>query len=70
MDEKRHTSRHLDDYLQVGQAAAFFGVSRSTLRNWGRSAKLKASRHPLNGYRLYRKADLQALLQALENDKS
>jgi len=39
--------------LTVGEAAAFLGVSPSTLRNWDRAGRLKAGRHPINGYRLY-----------------
>ncbi len=53
----------LGDYLTVGEAASTLGVSRSTLRNWDRSGKLKAYRHPVNGYRLYSKMELESLLQ-------
>lgn len=53
------------DYLTVQQAATMLGVSAATLRNWDRSGKLRATRHPLNGYRLYLKADLAKLLQDL-----
>lgn len=55
----------LDDYLTVAQAAEYLGVSPSTLRNWDRSGKLKARRHPLNRYRLYRREDLDRLLQMI-----
>ncbi len=48
------------DYLTVNDAAAFLGVSGATLRNWDRSGKLKAFRHPANGYRLYSMEDLIA----------
>ena len=51
------------DYLTVSAAARLLGVSASTLRNWDRSGKLKAARHPLNKYRLYRRDDLEALLK-------
>jgi len=36
--------------LTVAEAAELLGVSASTLRNWDRAGKLKASRHPVNGY--------------------
>ena len=52
-------------YMTVGEAGEFLGVSASTLRNWDRQGKLKAFRHPLNGYRLYHKKDLKALLSKL-----
>jgi site-specific DNA-methyltransferase (adenine-specific) len=49
-------------YLTVAEAAALLGVTPTTLRNWDRSGKLKAVRHPVNGYRLYPQAELEALL--------
>lgn len=52
----------LGDYLTVAQAAEYLGVSASTLRNWDRTGKLKARRHPLNGYRLYRREDMDQIL--------
>ena len=55
----------VQDYLQIKAAAAFLGVSSSTLRNWERAGKLIAHRHPINGYRLYRKTDLEAILAAI-----
>lgn len=60
---------NLQDYLQIKAAAAFLGVSVNTLRNWERSGKLKTYRNPINGYRLYRKADLEALLAAVEGSE-
>jgi MerR family transcriptional regulator, copper efflux regulator len=51
------------DYLTIRQAAERLGVSVETLRNWDRAGKLKAFRHPLNRYRLYRREDLEALLR-------
>ena len=56
----------LSEYLTVSEAAKTLGVSSSTLRNWDRSGKLKARRHPVNGYRLYKRADLEALLREVE----
>jgi len=51
------------DYLQIREAAQVLGVSEQTLRNWDRAGKLRAHRHPINGYRLYRATDLHALLR-------
>ncbi len=53
----------LGDYLTVGEAASTLGVSRSTLRNWDKKGRLKPYRHPLNGYRLYNRNELDALLR-------
>lgn len=54
------------EYLRIKAAAAVLGVSVNTLRNWERSGKLVAYRHPVNGHRLYRRADLDALLESVE----
>ncbi len=54
----------LDEYLTVKMAAEFLGVSPSTLRNWDRAGKLKPHRHPMNQYRLYRRAELEAVLRS------
>lgn len=59
------SSTNLRDYLTVAQAANVLGVSASTLRNWDRRGKLCALRHPVNTYRLYRRADLDHLLDLL-----
>ena len=53
------------DYLQIRDAARVLGVSPKTLRNWDRAGHLRAHRHPINGYRLYRVGDLHALLDRL-----
>src|SRR6266542_79643 len=53
------------DYVRIQEAAAILGVSEQTLRNWDRGGKLRAHRHPINGYRLYRASDLHAVLQQL-----
>jgi excisionase family DNA binding protein len=55
----------LDEYLTVKTAAEYLGVSPSTLRNWDRSGKLKPHRHPMNHYRLYLRAELEAVLQGV-----
>jgi len=60
---KDDRTNSLTDYLRVAEAAKFLGVSPSTLRNWDRSGKLTAARHPVNGYRLYRREDLERVLK-------
>ena len=59
----------LADFLTISEAAEVLGVSAETLRNWDRAKKLQAVRHPINGYRLYRKRDLASLLKKLEIKK-
>ncbi|OGT08323.1 MAG: hypothetical protein A2X78_03060 [Gammaproteobacteria bacterium GWE2_37_16] len=39
--------------LTIRQAAKTLDVSPDTLRRWDKAGKLKATRHPMNNYRLY-----------------
>ncbi|PPD24612.1 MAG: MerR family DNA-binding transcriptional regulator [Methylobacter sp.] len=57
----------LGNYLTVGEAAETLGVSRSTLRNWDKAGKLKPYRHPVNGYRLYSRNELETLLKVVQS---
>lgn len=59
----------LQDYLTVKDAAEFVGVTPNTIRNWGRHAKIPEYRHPVNNYRLFKRADLQALLDKAERSR-
>ncbi|QBQ54306.1 MerR family transcriptional regulator [Nitrosococcus wardiae] len=61
------TSPSFKNYLTISEAAMFLGVSIETLRNWDRQNKFKPARHPLNGYRLYRREELEELLQQAAN---
>ena len=53
----------LDEYLRIKEAAEYLGVSPNTLRNWGRDGRIIEHRHPVNNYRLYKKADLTRMLR-------
>jgi excisionase family DNA binding protein len=57
------------EYMTVGEAARFLGVTATTLRNWDRSGKLKAHRHPINGYRLYKTRELERLLREIRGEE-
>jgi DNA repair protein RadD len=48
-------------YLGVQEAAQYIGVSSQTLRRWDADGKLKPVRHPVSGYRFYKRADLEPL---------
>lgn len=53
------------EYLLVKQAAALLQVAPNTIRSWGETGKIPEYRHPLNGYRLYRKKDLEQVVRKL-----
>ncbi len=52
----------LSDYLRISEAAEYLGVAPNTLRNWERTGKIMAHRHPVNAYRLFKREELDALL--------
>src|SRR5215212_9289669 len=58
----QRTQQRLAEFLTVGEAAEFLGVSPWTLRNWDKAGRLKPLRHPKNGYRIYRQQDLESVL--------
>ncbi len=47
------------DYLTVQDAARYLNVAPQTLRRWDATGKLRPVRHPVSGYRLYRRADIE-----------
>jgi excisionase family DNA binding protein len=65
MVKKKAQTRGPDRLLTISQAATALEVSAATLRNWDRAGKLSAHRHPINGYRLYRVAEILALKQKI-----
>lgn len=53
-------------HLTIAEAASLLGVSISTLRNWDRLGKLTPRRHPINGYRMYDRAEIVRLKKQIE----
>jgi excisionase family DNA binding protein len=56
----------LDEFVTINQAARFLRISANTLRNWHRDERIPVYRNPVNGYRLFKKADLEELLRRIE----
>ena len=55
-----------EKYVKVREAAEILGVAPNTVRAWGAAGKIPQYRHPANGYRMYKRTDLEELLQRLE----
>lgn len=53
-------------YITIKQASKILGVSPLTLRNWDNNGKLKAHRHPMNNYRVYKIEDLEKVIHEIE----
>ena len=52
----------LSDYLKTAKAAEMLGVSQNTLRTWASDGKIPVCRNPANGYRLFKRSDLNNFL--------
>lgn len=55
------------EYLTVHEVAKRLGISPGTVRVWTEKGVLKTVRHPVNKYRLYRKIDVERVLNSLED---
>jgi len=51
----------MNEFITVKQAAKILGVHPITLRRWDKNGKLQAVRHRFNGYRLYKKVEIEKL---------
>ena len=52
--------------IQINEASKILGVSKLTLRNWDKSGKLVAYRHPINNYRVYKSEDIEQILKQFD----
>ena len=59
----------LRSYLKITEAAALLGVAPNTLRTWAQDGKIPMRRNPINGYRLFRRMDLEKLLKQATQDE-
>jgi len=55
----------IKDYYSLSEAAEVLGKSKETLRRWDRDGKLDAIREPVSNYRVYRKEDINSLIEPL-----
>jgi DNA-binding transcriptional MerR regulator len=58
------------DVLTIKETATLLGVSEVTLRRWDKSGKFSPHRHPLNGYRCYRREDVLRLRKKIETGRA
>ncbi len=52
----------LREYVKVAEAAEILGVSQGTVRAWAEAGKIPMHKNPANGYRLFRRDDLEKFL--------
>jgi len=56
----------LSDYVLTAEAAEILGVSQNTVRTWAKDGKIPVHRNPANGYRLFKRKDLERFLDRIE----
>jgi excisionase family DNA binding protein len=57
-------------YFSIKEAAEILGVTTLTLRNWDKSGKFPANRHPMNNYRVYKLSSLERIIEDIEGGSS
>ncbi len=56
----------LSEYVKVAEAAEILGVSQGTVRAWAEAGKIPMHKNPANGYRLFKRAELEQFLDYLD----
>jgi excisionase family DNA binding protein len=56
----------LTEYVQTAEAAEILGVAQNTLRKWAARGDIPMHRNPANGYRLFKRRDLEAFLKKVD----
>ena len=60
----------LSEYVKTAEAAELLGIAQNTLRKWAERGDVPFRRNPANGYRLFKRSDLEALLKKIEKPSS
>ena len=55
----------VSEYVMVAEAAEILGVSQGTIRSWAAAGKIPMHKNPANGYRLFRRDDLDKFLSTM-----
>jgi excisionase family DNA binding protein len=56
----------LSEYVKVAEAAEILGVSQGTVRTWAEAGKIPMHKNPANGYRLFKRVELDEFLAAID----
>lgn len=56
----------LSEYVKVAEAAEILGVSQGTVRAWAEAGKIPMHKNPANGYRLFKREELEQFLARIE----
>lgn len=53
----------LSEYLLTAEAAEYLGVHDNTIRKWAARGDIPMHRNPANGYRMFKRIDLEKFLE-------
>ena len=53
----------LSEYVKTAEAAEILGVAQNTIRKWAEYETPPVRRNPANGYRLFKRSDLEKFLR-------
>jgi len=56
----------LSEYVKVAEAAEILGVSQGTVRTWAEAGKIPMHKNPANGYRLFKRTELEQFLDQID----
>ncbi len=56
----------LSEYVKVAEAAEILGVSQGTVRAWAEAGKIPMHKNPANGYRLFKRVELEQFLEIVD----
>jgi DNA-binding transcriptional MerR regulator len=58
------------EVMNIKAAAELLGVCEMTLRRWDKAGRFRPHRHPVNGYRIYVRADVMRLRAEIEGGRA
>ncbi len=56
----------LTEYLHTAAAAEYIGVAQNTIRKWAARGDIPMHKNPANGYRLFKRSDLEKFLLRID----
>jgi excisionase family DNA binding protein len=56
----------LSEYVKVAEAAEILGISQGTVRAWAEAGKIPMHKNPANGYRLFKRVELDDFLAVID----
>ncbi|MAG94460.1 MAG: MerR family DNA-binding transcriptional regulator [Planctomycetaceae bacterium] len=54
-----------DEFVLVKEAAEMLGVCPNTIRAWGGNGKITEYRHLVNGYRMFKRKEIERLIKKM-----